>query len=93
MDQNPDDKNSKHRLEIDQFRKKIDFLDGVLVDTLIKRFDLIKELSKLKKDAGLGTLDRSREEEIIDGLPNQYIKNIFKGILKESKKFQRRKKE
>jgi len=79
-------------------RKKIDDLDLQIFKILEKRYKLINEISKFKLINTLPIKQKNREKLQLDKLnklyhkePKSYrfIRNIFKFILKESKKTQK----
>jgi len=79
---------------LNEYRDKIDKIDFELVELLKKRADVSKKIGILKKNNGLNICDETRENEIIDrivkesGFDENYIKEIFKLILSNSKKIQ-----
>ena len=82
-------------IKIKKLRKKVDTIDSKLISLLSGRFKATKEIQSLKKKAGLSLRDSSREDNIIKEavklsknlkLDNNFIVDIFKKILKESKK-------
>ena len=80
--------------EISALRIRIDNLDKKLLQLLKKRFELTKEVGKIKKIKNLTIEDKKRENEIIENkiknsnLNSKFIKEFFKLIFKESKKLQ-----
>jgi len=66
-------------------RKKIDKIDDKIIDLLEKRFLLAKEVKKFKKKIK----DKKREEEILSKIKSIYIQDIYKIILKNSKRMQK----
>jgi chorismate mutase len=80
---------------IEKLRKKVDIVDGKLVNLLVERFKVTEEILSIKKKNGFGAKDRVREETILEDvakLAKEFkidpgvVVNIFKSILKESKK-------
>ena len=85
-------KNSAHKLM--ELRKKIDEIDEELATLLIKRFEIVREIAKIKVESNMKIEDKKREEEILEKIykqtgKNEIIKKIFKVILKESKEAQK----
>lgn len=74
--------------KIEKIRKKIDDIDLKLSKLLKKRAKLTLEIGKVKKFNSLPLKDKKREEEILEKFETTYEKEIFKKILKESKKYQ-----
>lgn len=52
--------------KLESLRKKIDRIDGKLIDTLAQRLELARDVAKLKKRAGKSLRDEVREREIIN---------------------------
>jgi len=72
-------------MTLEKIRKEIDEIDIEIQDLLEKRFSLVLQALKYKKKV----LDKKREEEILNKISSPYIRDIFKTILKTSKKKQR----
>jgi len=81
--------------EIEKLRKRVDIVDRKLVSLLAERFKTTKEIIFLKKRDGLAVKDGRREDIILKEasklakeikINTDFIKDIFKRILKESKK-------
>jgi chorismate mutase len=84
------DKNS-----IEKLRKEVDAVDRRLVFLLAERFKITKEIISIKKENGLPAKDKNREGDIVkeaselaekSGISSKFIADIFKIILRESKK-------
>lgn len=84
------DKNS-----IEKLRKEVDAVDRRLVSLSAERFKITKEIISIKKENGLPAKDKNREGEIMkeagelaekSGISTEFIADIFKIILRESKK-------
>lgn len=50
---------------LEEFRKSIDNLDATLIYVLAERFRLTKRVGEFKRDSGLPSTDKSREERQI----------------------------
>ena len=81
------------------FEKKISlkiYINEISI-LLLKRIDLSRKIGAIKKKDYLKIKNRSREKEILDDLSKNagnkeelsYLRNIFKKIMKESRKVQR----
>lgn len=70
---------------IEKIRKEIDSLDFEIQKLLEKRLKLAMQTLKYKKKVS----DKKREEEILAKISSIYIKDIYRAILKNSKKKQR----
>ena len=84
--------------KIYELRKKIDECDDKMLDLLVKRFSIAKEIGKIKASSGLNIEDPNREKDIIDRLTNKFegklgrnsIAAIFGPIYQISKKLQKK---
>ena len=81
--------------QIEKLRKKVDAIDSRLVSLIAERFKTTKEIIFLKKKDGSAVKDVKREDIILKEagslakkvkLNADFITDIFKRILKESKK-------
>jgi chorismate mutase len=61
---------SKEKINI--LRKKIDSLDDQILDLLIDRFSVSKEIGEIKSIENLKVGDPNREQDIIDRLSERY---------------------
>lgn len=82
-------------MELENIRKDIDLLDEELLNLLIKRIDLSESVIQTKLRNNLPVLNAQREEQILarvsKNTPAEYeefILEIYKAILKESKRYQ-----
>ncbi len=84
--------------KINQLRLAIDNYDDQMLDLLVQRFSVSKEIGKIKSAENLKVGDPNREEEIIDRLANKLdgkldrddISAIFGPIYTISKKLQKK---
>ena len=72
-------------------REEIDSIDAEIIALLESRFNLTREIGRIKRSLDKALFDESREEEIlkkIDELaliyPKDDLKDIFKSIMKTS---------
>ncbi|MEZ5932494.1 MAG: chorismate mutase [Alphaproteobacteria bacterium] len=56
---------SEAKTPLDEFRKSIDNLDATLIYVLAERFRLTKRVGEYKRDQGLPSSDRGREDRQI----------------------------
>ena len=86
--------------DLDNLRNKINETDAQIVELLLERFEIVKDVKEYKKSHGLEILQQNRETEVlknisdkIDSTNNQeykeYILEIYETILKTSKESQR----
>lgn len=73
---------------LSQIRKKIDLTDNKLIALLKKRRDLVGKIGKIKTAHKQLITDKDREREILARLDEDFLINIFKTIIRESKKLQ-----
>lgn len=76
--------------ELIKLRKKIDKIDRKLAELLRKRAIEVIKIRELKKLQQLSVIDLDREQEILKNLESDYEKNIFRQILTESRKLQKK---
>ena len=80
---------------LQKLRKKIDSIDRKIVDLLLNRFELAKNIGKYKKSRKIIIEDKKRELRIIEnvqkssGKNKEIISQIFKKIIDYSKKLQK----
>ena len=84
--------------KINEFRQKIDNFDNQILNLLVQRFALSKEIGEIKASGGINVRDPNREQEIIDRLADKLegkldkddIAAIFGPIYHISKKMQKK---
>ena len=88
-----------HLIEkINVLRNKIDLLDEQMLDLLVLRLSVSREIGKIKVSGGINVGDPNREQEIIDRLAEKLkgklerndIAAIFGPIYHISKKLQKK---
>ena len=65
-------------MNLENWRKEVDGIDGEIVSLLNRRAKALKEIGKLKAKAGLPIIDLERESEVL-----QNILDINEGVLHE----------
>ena len=88
---------SKEKINV--LRNKIDLLDEQMLDLLVQRFSVSREIGEIKASGGINIGDPNREQEIIDRLAEKLegkmerndISAIFGPIYHISKKLQKKK--
>jgi len=88
---------SKEKINV--LRDKIDLLDEQMLDLLVQRFSVSREIGEIKASGGINIGDPNREQEIIDRLVEKLegkmerndIAAIFGPIYHISKKLQKKK--
>ena len=82
-------------MNIEDYRKRIDEIDGEILSKLEERMRIVGEIAELKKREDLPVEDKSREEALLKKIEemsgedySEYNQRVFERILEESKKFQ-----
>lgn len=74
--------------KLEKIRKQLDSLDNKISKLLQKRAKLVIGVKKIKKAEGIKIKDPKREEFILSKMESNFEREIFKKILKESRKLQ-----
>ena len=82
--------------EIGKLRRKVDAFDDRILDILVQRFSVVKEIGQIKSISTINIDHPDREKEIIERLADNLkgklhrkdIMKILKPIFEISKKFQ-----
>lgn len=82
---------------IDEWRTKIDDVDGKLVDLLNERARYADEIGKIKEQLGLEAYSPEREQEVLRNvlgsnkgpLSDAALRRLFERIIDESRKLER----
>lgn len=83
---------------ISNLRKEIDKIDGSIISSIAKRYEIVRKIGKLKKIDNLNIEDLDREKWLSDyhkkislkfGLKPEVIQNIFSSIIREAKRIQK----
>jgi chorismate mutase len=76
-------------------RNQIDKIDKQLIDLIALRFKVVKEISEVKKELNLPTLDQKRFDEMLavrvshnKEIDSKFIKDLFELIHKEALKLE-----
>lgn len=79
--------------KINDLRLKIDEVDASLLDLIIERLGIVKEIGKVKKENGAGIIDESREKKVLDqlteqarnkGIDPEIVKKVWKVLIEIS---------
>jgi chorismate mutase/prephenate dehydrogenase len=85
------------RAELEQLRNKIDQIDSDLVKLLSERHDVVEHVVELKRQHHQPIYHPAREEDLIsrrraqaeeNGLSADYVEDVFRAMLRESRKKQ-----
>ena len=83
---------------LEKHRKKIDKIDNQILKRLSERLKVVKDIKKYKRQHKLPITDKAREKIIFQDLNkkakkyklnNKQVKDIYKVIIKNSKKVQK----
>jgi chorismate mutase len=83
---------------LSKLREEIDRIDRDVIALLRKRFEIVEEVAKLKRETNTGIEDGEREEEIIKNCKEEcrgnidetFVEKLMRLIIDESKKVQER---
>ncbi len=82
-------------LNLDEIRQEINQINDEMLSLFIRRMELSARVARYKKERGLPTLDRKREEAILqavsDATPLEYRPyaiQLFKSIMEQSRDYQ-----
>src|SRR5260370_3344063 len=84
-------------MDIAEWRKKIDEIDGKLVDLLSQRAHAAHEIGKLKRDLGMPIYEPDRERTVFENarnanrgpLPDRDLQRIYERIMDVMRQIQR----
>ena len=76
---------------MEHHRKIINGLDDQIMDLLVQRLVIVKDIGKYKKENNLPILDQKREKKIFDKIDerynnmenNQFLKKIYSNLNKD----------
>jgi len=74
--------------KINILRNKIDDLDNQILDFLVQRFSISREIGEIKASSGIEIRDLDREKEIIERLVNK-LAGKTNGLFEYSRFFHR----
>ncbi len=88
---------NKWKIDLKNFRNKIDEIDNQLVSLLNKRTIYSKKIGEIKNQHGIELIDYSREKEVINKIikkssgiiPERDLINIYREIIASSRKIQK----
>jgi chorismate mutase/prephenate dehydratase len=81
---------------MEEFRSRIDKLDNQIMELLIDRLNVVKEIGEYKKENNIPVYDKSREDKIYQKIEDYFLldghrlflKSIYNKIMEETKKVQ-----
>lgn len=82
--------------DLRQLREQIDQADQDLVKALVKRYDLVMEVGRLKREKGQAVFDPKREEQVLDKVTNlaqrpEYeaaLRAVYQEIMDQAKRLE-----
>ncbi len=83
---------------IEKLREEIDEIDCKIAELIIKRFKVVENIAKIKKERNLNLVDMEREKEVYRRyrrmlskyVSEDFVENLVSLILEESKRLQRK---
>ena len=84
--------------QLDEYRKRLDAIDGGLVELFLRRTEITARVGEYKKAAGIPVLDAEREQRVIESRTqlastpaDRYaVANLFESIMTLSRRQQRK---
>ncbi|MFA6917302.1 MAG: chorismate mutase [Candidatus Gracilibacteria bacterium] len=76
--------------KLQNYRLRIDKIDSKIISLIRKREKIIGKIGLIKAKDKIQIHDKKREKYIFSGLNTDFEREVFKTILNESKKMQRR---
>jgi chorismate mutase len=82
---------------LEDLRKEIDEADEQILSIFAKRFEIVREIGKLKYEQNIAPLDEKRWQEVVSKIietskkyhiPEEFIKNIYEEIHKTALKIE-----
>jgi len=72
------------------FRKDLDKIDKEIIFLLNKREKISKKVGIYKKKNKMKIQDKKREKQMLDKISKNYLKDIFKIIMRNSREIQKK---
>lgn len=78
---------------IEYFRNQIDTIDEEIIYLLSRRFEIVKQIWKIKKENNIQSLQKNRWEKVINNIIDEakdkwinpeFVKNVWEEIHKEA---------
>ena len=77
-------------MSVSLLRKKINALDQQIIKLLQQRTVVVKDIAREKKKLNIPIRQPAREREILQRISSSAIRRIYKTILQESQRVQRK---
>jgi monofunctional chorismate mutase len=80
------------RRQLDTYRKRIDGIDRRIVRLLKRRFDLVRAVGELKREAGLAVVQPEREAEVLGHIAGgtrkqevrEFLTSVYRAVFRAS---------
>ena len=70
--------------KLEDLRKEIDKCDKKIVELLVKRFEIVKQIGEFKKQNNIPVIDNNRFQKVLEKVENiASIQGISKDFIKE----------
>ena len=87
-------------MEISKLREEIDRIDREIISLLRERFDIVRDVARLKRETNIGVEDIERESQIIENCKREsrgeideaFLERLMGLVISESKKIQEKEK-
>ena len=66
--------------KLEEYRKQIDEIDKNIVELFAKRFEIVKQIGKFKKENNIPVVDNNRFQKVLEKVENMAMKQ---GISKD----------
>ncbi len=84
--------------KIEKLREEIDEIDSMIAELIVRRFKVVENIAKVKKEMNMNLVDMEREKEIYNRyyeklskhVSRDFVENLVSLILEESKRLQRK---
>jgi len=86
-------------MNLTEIRKNIDKIDTGILELLVERMKIMKEVLKYKQENNLPIFDVQREREVLDrigrkaeklNLSVEFVKSLYQEIMEEAKRIQKK---
>lgn len=78
------------RAKLQELRHAIDDVDDRILDVLVERFEITRQVGIVKRDAGFDPVDRTREQELYDrirlkaeerGIDPDVVESLYRTLI------------
>lgn len=77
-------------VRLQELRHQIDEVDDRILDVLVERFEITRQVGIVKRDAGFGPVDRTREQEMYErirskaserGIDPDVVESLYRTLI------------